>query len=1093
MLLAALLLISAIPNWAAAEGSDIGSIKFGEKEYFGYPISASYLDNSVCSVQDGHNIIGSVIEGSPAVFFVYDLDDGKVLGQYPIEGATYAHGHGVAPNGDIYMTTQAAAKLARYSPTTKKFEILGELYGEHASYQVSFDEAGNAYVGTYPGGKIIKYDPQKNEFYDYGNILEGEKYVRAHIYHDGYIYAGGYHPETKFVRLNVKTGEIEQLETPVFDILPKNGIKLFYFMDVVSDPVAGDFIICDVYPLQGTSMACIYDLKQQKWVDYFPGIYGYQFTRQLNDGVTYMVQNIGITEKGEYVGIKDPQIVGYNFRTGEVEKTGIRYINDEVLDSFRGASLIELKDQQTYPGKSIATVSYEYGVPVIVNLETKTVDVRMDAKDQLLCPPIEIRAMGTGSGNLIGYGGYKAREAGVFNTENQLFTKFPMEQVEGVGTAGGKIYFGKYAGAYLMEYDPQKPPAADNPKQVAKLGEEQDRIFHITEAEGKVVMSSTPITTALGGALSIYDPETGKTDVYRNLVKDQSVTCSVYRDGVIYASTHIWGGLGVEPVEKNAQVFAFDLNSRKVIKSVTPQLNGFKSDIMHIGGMVFGDDGLLWALARGTIFAMNPDTLEIVKQKQVDPSYYTPDKQIYKPYNLIKLKNGLFVGKFASGITVFDPKTMESKKISDTCYDMALGNDGDLYVTDYKNFYRLPIYYQEEQMQESTQHEKLSQTIALMLGENHGLASGRSVPIDAGNPDVVAKTVDDRTVVPIRFIAEAAGAQVEWNDALQKVTVKTADREIVTVLGEKKITVNGEDQPIDVAAREEEGRTLLPLRAFVEAMGHTVYWDERGLILITPSVLYDKTFDKELIDHIIHTIKPALLIDEKGNGKKDPAVEALKANVIINQPEYKSKIDYVKWEEIPFNSDLKQGELQTEDITVEGADGKQATVTGMTYGLDQMRPFRYLTGGEYGGSDFSKNPQKAEIVESEGKKALLLDSPVSGNALNLYMPVLKFDETYPSSASYKLTFKAKRADERPISGEEAFRALIRFTDEKNAKIDQTAQVNIKPSDTFVDYEIIVPANSIPKNATRLAGLFYHGSTQAVRAVMLTDIRLYIGR
>src|SRR5690606_12272856 len=88
-------------------------------------------------------------------------------------------------------------------------------------------------------------------------------------------------------------------------------------------------------------------------------------------------------------------------------------------------------------------------------------------------------------------------------------------------------------------------------------------------------------------------------------------------EGLLYGSTTVWGGLDAAPTEAAAKVFIWDVKEEKVIKEVTPEIpqsNG--TTVRAIGGLSFGPDGLLWGAAWGTLFAMNPDTLEIVKQKE---------------------------------------------------------------------------------------------------------------------------------------------------------------------------------------------------------------------------------------------------------------------------------------------------------------------------------------------------------------------------------------------------------------------------------------------------------------------------------------------
>lgn len=83
-------------------------------------------------------------------------------------------------------------------------------------------------------------------------------------------------------------------------------------------------------------------------------------------------------------------------------------------------------------------------------------------------------------------------------------------------------------------------------------------------------------------------------------------------------------------------------------------------------------------------------------------------------------------------------------------------------------------------------------------------------------------TVDGRTMVPVRVIAENFGASVGWDEATQTVTVSLADKEIVLVLGKSEAFVNGESVTLDVAAMEHNGRTLVPLRFVTETFGYNV-------------------------------------------------------------------------------------------------------------------------------------------------------------------------------------------------------------------------------------------------------------------------------
>jgi len=869
------LLFTALPTVTfAAEEKKIDSVQFGEKQYLGYPLQDAYVDTSAISTTTGKNILGTVIEGSPAIFYAYDLDENKVLGMFPIEGAAYSHSMGVAPNGDIYITTQTNSYLARYNVRDNTFDALGKVPGdkETATYGISFDENSNVYFGTYPSAKVIKYDIKEKKFHDYGTVFEGQKYVRAAAYHDGYLYVGGYDDNTKFSRVDVKTGVVEGLPAPVLPgVLEKGDIKLFYFMTKISDEDAGNYIIAHIQRKSGGNVLAVYDLNKSEWYDFIASGQGYKYPDILDNGKTYF--SVFYPEYGK------SRLSSYNIKTKELVDLGIDFGS-----GLRGSAVVTMKDQERFPGKSVVTVNYDTGCPTVINLQNKSVTVLEEVRDQIVLQPIQIRSIGSGTNGLVGYGGYKAREAGVYNTASGKFTNIPMGQVEGLAGINGIFYYGQYSGATLMAYNPKNPIDEYNPVQVAKLGNSQDRIFQIIEAEGKVVMCSTPVTTALGGAVSIYDPATGKTDVYRNVSKDQSITSALYLDGKLYLGTHIWGGLSTKPTTTTAKVLVFDMKTRKVVKEMTPVIPGYDSPICSTGDLVLGDDGLIWAASSGTIFAFDKDTLEIKKSKVIDPTPQKPETAIFFGMPLDKLKNGLFIAKFAYGIYLFDPETLESKKISDTTYRFTLAEDGNIYSTDYRNFIKIPVYYKGDTAASQTEaKDKLGKSIALLLGKSTALVNGTEKQIDADNKLVVAKEIKGRTMIPFRFVGESLGAEVTWDKATNTATLKKDGKTIQAVLGKSEIVVNGVSKKIDTQIIDEKGRILLPLRAFAEALGKTVYWDDRGIVLISDAALYSNN-NKQLLDQIYSELRPDVKTDPLENGTKSPLIEELKKLVNKIEP-----------------------------------------------------------------------------------------------------------------------------------------------------------------------------------------------------------------
>lgn len=91
--------------------------------------------------------------------------------------------------------------------------------------------------------------------------------------------------------------------------------------------------------------------------------------------------------------------------------------------------------------------------------------------------------------------------------------------------------------------------------------------------------------------------------------------------------------------------------------------------------------------------------------------------------------------------------------------------------------------------------------------------------------DVAPEIKNDRTMLPIRIIAEALGAKVTWNEAEQKVTIAEDDLTIEIFIGQPFATVNGKPVQLDAPAYIANGRTYLPLRFVAENLGATVEWN----------------------------------------------------------------------------------------------------------------------------------------------------------------------------------------------------------------------------------------------------------------------------
>lgn len=94
------------------------------------------------------------------------------------------------------------------------------------------------------------------------------------------------------------------------------------------------------------------------------------------------------------------------------------------------------------------------------------------------------------------------------------------------------------------------------------------------------------------------------------------------------------------------------------------------------------------------------------------------------------------------------------------------------------------------------------------------------------NFDVSPQTINNRTMVPIRAIFEAMGATVDWDDATQTAKCVKDATTVEMTLNSTTEYINGTPNEMDVSPVVIDGRTLAPARYVAEAFGYHVSWDE---------------------------------------------------------------------------------------------------------------------------------------------------------------------------------------------------------------------------------------------------------------------------
>lgn len=156
--------------------------------------------------------------------------------------------------------------------------------------------------------------------------------------------------------------------------------------------------------------------------------------------------------------------------------------------------------------------------------------------------------------------------------------------------------------------------------------------------------------------------------------------------------------------------------------------------------------------------------------------------------------------------------------------------------------------------------------VELVLDCPTALINGVPVRVDNDNTDVRPYLdANDRTLVPLRFIAEAFGADVAWDGDTQTVSI-SGDADISMQIGSSSYKVNQTAKEMDTAPVLMNDRTMMPLRAIAEALRKQVLY-LNGYIAISDIDLMQTYANAARKDIIMFAPVPAKIERVAINGK----------------------------------------------------------------------------------------------------------------------------------------------------------------------------------------------------------------------------------
>ena len=160
-------------------------------------------------------------------------------------------------------------------------------------------------------------------------------------------------------------------------------------------------------------------------------------------------------------------------------------------------------------------------------------------------------------------------------------------------------------------------------------------------------------------------------------------------------------------------------------------------------------------------------------------------------------------------------------------------------------FTRIGTYYERAM-------KRIANGITLVIDSPYVFVDGQKQLINEAEMNQMPIIVNNSTYVPFRFLGEALGTEVLFDDATRIATFKNAAYTLefsIDVLD--KVTKNGEEVTLEVPMKVMNGRTYMPLRAISEMIDKEVFWDDCGFITVSDTEnLFNSEADYGLIDYL---------------------------------------------------------------------------------------------------------------------------------------------------------------------------------------------------------------------------------------------------
>lgn len=351
------------------------------------------------------------------------------------------------------------------------------------------------------------------------------------------------------------------------------------------------------------------------------------------------------------------------------------------LSNFRGKPLASVWNEK---GELVFLNSYQQ----IITFNPVTSQQKAQSLIDVPAQPISLTYIDIGPDKKIWSGGYLGGSNAAYDLKKNKATVYKgLSQTESVTKLGSKIYFGNYPKAKFNVYDISEEWSIKdkNPKQIGAV-DGQDRPFGALAVPSlnKVYFGTVPEYGINGGALVEIDGATDNVVSLGEIVQKQSVITLAFQGDMLVGGCSIWGGLGIQPVEKEAKLFVWDPMKKQKVFEIVP-VPGAKA----ITSLINGPDGNVWGYAGGTLFKFDLKKKAVILTKHIFND--KRDSFLWRPDTFVVHPNGMIYAALDGNLISLDPKTLDMKSFNVSGSDLIMGLNKEMYYRQGKEIWSLDI------------------------------------------------------------------------------------------------------------------------------------------------------------------------------------------------------------------------------------------------------------------------------------------------------------------------------------------------------------------------------------------------------------------